>query len=231
MLIKNISVIGVGLLLGLASCGEKPVPEYRFTTEQLAWQPYHVGDVLRFGQAGSSKVRTYTVTEVNDRLETYSQGGNAPVYLGPPSNSRIQAIDVRVRRTDTLRYALTPISTPAKPDTIPYTGTESILNLNVIDRNSVVASVHWEIGFASTLPLNGLTDGTTPLDTTFFLPALRLGGISYGPAIRLANELPLSPLPISYSSPRARPTRLVYYAKGYGVVGFVEGSTLWYRLP
>lgn len=79
------------------------MPEYRFTAEQLAWQPYRVGDVLRFGQARSSKVRTFIVTEVNDRLETYSQSGNAPVYLGPPSKSRLQAIDVQVRRTDTLR--------------------------------------------------------------------------------------------------------------------------------
>lgn len=49
--------------------------------------------------------------------------------------------------------------------------------------------------------------------------------------VRLANFLPLSPLPIIYGIPRARPARLVYYAKGYGVVGFVEGGTLWYRLP
>jgi len=231
MLIKRISILGVGLLLGLTSCGDKPVPEYRFTTEQLAWQPYRLGDVLRFGQARSSKVRTFTVTEVNDRLETYSQGGNAPVYLGPPSKSRLQAIDVRVRRTDTLRYVLTSTSTLAKPDTIPYTGTDSVLSWNVIDKNSVVAYVDWDIGFGSVLPLNWLTDGTTPSDTTYFLPTLWLGGISYGPVVRLTNELSQFPLPIDYGRPRARPARLVYYAKGYGVVGFVEGGTLWYRLP
>lgn len=70
MLMKRVSVLGLGLLLGLASCTDKPVPEYRFTAEQLAWQPYRVGDVLRFGQARSNKVRTFIVTEVNDRLET-----------------------------------------------------------------------------------------------------------------------------------------------------------------
>ena len=233
MLHKLIPVAGAGLLLGLAlvSCSDRPVPEYRFTSEQLAWQPYRVGDVLRFGPARSSKVRTFTVTEVDDRLETHSQGGNAPVYLGPPSKSRTQAIDVRMRRTDTLRYVLSPTSTLAKPDTIPYMGTETLLGWNVFDEKRLSTQVYWEIGFSGTLPLNQLTDSTIPPDTTLFLPTLRLGGISYGPVVRLTNYLPLSPLPINYGRPRARPARLVYYAKGYGVVGFVEGSTLWYRLP
>lgn len=105
------------------------------------------------------------------------------------------------------------------------------MSLNVLDKESRLAQVYWEIGFSSTLPLNQLTNGTAPPDTTLFLPVLRLGGISYGPVVRLTNELSQFPLPTSYGIPRARPARLVYYAKGYGVVGFVEGGTLWYRLP
>lgn len=226
-------MVGAGLMLGLglASCADNPVPEYRFTTEQLAWQPYRVGDVLRFGQARSSKVRTFVVTELNDRLESYSQGGNAPVYLGPPSKSKGQAIDVLVRRTDTLRYVFTPTSTPARPDSIPYTGTTAVLSCYVFDARTVVAYVDWDIGFGSVLPLGELTDGTAPLDTMrlLLLPTLTLGGISYGPVVRLANQL--SPAAPTFGFPRARPARLVYYAKGHGVVGFVEGGVLWYRLP
>ena len=44
------------LMLAVAGCKKQETPEYRLSVEQLAWQPYHAGDVLRFGQAHSRKV-------------------------------------------------------------------------------------------------------------------------------------------------------------------------------
>ena len=73
-------------MLALVGC-EKETPEYRLTAEQLAWQPYHVGDVLRFGQARTSKVRTFTIKEVDDRTETLCNNCGGGINLGPGSSS------------------------------------------------------------------------------------------------------------------------------------------------
>lgn len=76
-----------GLLsIAFMGCSEKPPIESRLSAEALAWQPYRVGQIMRFGQAKTNKVRTFAITEVNDGFVEYSQGGNAPVYLEPVMN-------------------------------------------------------------------------------------------------------------------------------------------------
>lgn len=118
--------------------------------------------------------------------------------------------------------------TPARPDSIPFTGTTSLLSMGAIDVRSIYAYVGWDLGFGNMLPLDEVVGKQVLLDSTQqLLPTLRLGGIDYGPVFRLSNVL--RNLPNGF--PRTRPARLIYYAKGYGVVGFVEGSILWYRLP
>lgn len=220
--------LGLVFILLASGCSEEPVEEYKLSPELLAWQPYRAGDVLRFGQARSGKVRTFAIEEVDDRFESYSRGGNAPVYLGPPQRIRMQLVDVRVRRTDTLRYVRTAISTPTTPDSILFTSATALLSIGAIDNKSSFAYLNWDVGFSNTLALDQVVANQTPLDTTQrLLPTLRLGGIDYGPVLQVSNGL--QSLPAEFL--RTRPARRVYYAKGFGVVGFVEGSTLWYRLP
>lgn len=217
------------LLITLSGCKEKNPEEFRLTAEQLAWQPYRTGDVLRFGQAQSSKVRTFAITEVDNRFDTYSLGGSIPVYLGPRKRITVQSINVRARRTDTLRYVRTPTSTPTQPDSVPFTYPTTLLELAAghVDSDGY-AYVGWDIGFNNSLPLSQVLQGITPYDTTQqLLPMVRLGGIEYGPVLRISN--PSQTLLTGF--PRVQPARYIYYAKDYGVVGFAEGSTLWYRLP
>ena len=217
----------------LAGCGERKTVENRLSAEELAWQPYRAGQVLRFGQDKSSKVRTYVVGDVNDELMEYSRGGNAPVFLGLPTRYRIQTISVGAGRTDTVRYVRTSVSTIAKPDSGLYTGGYELLRFRAADDidSSPPAYLGWDIGFSSNFPLKEVAAGRVPADTAQqLLPALRLGGIEYGLVLRLANQL-ATPTGPYVSFPRNKPARRVYYAKGVGVVGFVEGTTLWYRLP
>jgi hypothetical protein len=219
--------------IALAGCAEKPAVESRLPAEALAWQPYQVGQVLRFGQAKTSQVRTFAVTTVSDKLTAYSQGGTSPVYLGPPTNYRTQMIIVTASRTDTVRYMRTAVSTAAKPDSVLYAGGTTLLSLQASDGRSsaLPAYVGWDIGFGSSFPLQEVLAGQAPADTAqLLLPSLRLGGVTYGPVLRLANQT-AAPTGPYVSFPRNKPARRLYYAKGVGVVGFVEGTTLWYRLP
>ncbi|MDO7887374.1 hypothetical protein [Hymenobacter cheonanensis] len=230
---KYYAAVAVGLAsAGLAGCKSQTI-ETRLPAEALAWQPYQAGQVLRFGQASTSQVRTYIIGDVHDELIQYSRGGNAPVYLGPPTKYRTQMITVSANRTDTVRYVRTGASTAAKPDSVLYTGGTTLLSLMAADDtgNSPPAYLGWDIGFECNFPLSEVVVGQAPADTAQqLLPTLRLGGVTYGPVLRLANQLapPTGPY---VSFPRNKPARRVYYAKGVGVVGFVEGSTLWYLLP
>lgn len=225
--------LSAALILLVSGCSKQPVRVAKLSPEQLAWQPYRTGDVLRFGQARSNKVRTFVVEEVQDRLEQYTIGGNAPALLGSPLRVQVQSIDVRVRRTDTLRYMLSPTSTPSRPDSIPDVYARSLLTMTADDgAQGSYAYVDWDFGFSSSLPLNEVLAGRLLPDTTqrlypTLLATLRLGGIDYGSVLRVPNAW--TALPAGY--PRNKPAQLVYYAKGFGVVGFIEGSTLWYRLP
>ncbi|MCR5889078.1 hypothetical protein LRS06_15135 [Hymenobacter sp. J193] len=209
--------------------------EYKLSAEQLAWQPYKAGDILRFGNARNSSIRTFTITNVDDQLHQYSLGGDAPVYLGPAKKVKYQTLDVYALRTDTLRYVHNPATSPTELDSLPYSYATTILSMKAnadegpsYGEGSTYTLVRWDIGFSNVLPLEQVGSGQQLSDTTHqLLPSLRLGGIDYGPVLRISNSQTSPPVEF----PRLRPARLVYYAKGYGVVGFVEGGTLWYRLP
>jgi hypothetical protein len=219
-------------LLLAAGCDKKETFEYRLSAEQLAWQPYHVGDVLRFGQARSSKVRTFAIRAIDDRMETYCNNCGGGINLGPGSSSTLQQIRVDVVRTDTVRYIPSPSSTPTRPDSIPLTQGDTLLEIGVDDNNGggpvvVQAQLHWDFGFYNYLPVQeAIASKAMPDTTARVLPSLQVGGSTYGPVIQLSNTP-------SYlgSLPRAKRARRLYYAKGVGVVAFLEGNTLWYRLP
>ncbi|WP_201983187.1 hypothetical protein [Hymenobacter rubidus] len=219
------------LLAGTTGC-RKEAPEYRLTAEQLAWQPYHTGDVLRFGQARSSKVRTFVIGEVDDRIITHSNGGGIPTILSLPTSSKLQQVRVDVRRTDTVRYERVFSSTSTKPDSIPITGASTLLEMGTDDNhgsgNAVVQSqLYWDFGFSNYLPIQEVVANQPLPDTTArVLPSLQVGGVTYGPVIQVSNS--------SYAGvplPRTKPVRRLYYARDVGVVAFLEGGTLWYRLP
>ncbi|WP_156109322.1 hypothetical protein [Hymenobacter sp. APR13] len=228
---KHTYLLPAFALLGLASgCAKEPAQEFKLSAEQLAWQPYRPGNILRFGQANSSKVRTFVIDDVEDKPEEYSLGGSAPVYLGPRKRVKSQSIEVRVRRTDTIRYSPTPTSTPTRPDSIPDTSAHSLLSISAGDIDQPgYAYLIWDYGFSSDLPYDDVIAGRPLSGFTLLLPMLRLGGIDYTSVLRIPNDPYLSGNPSGF--PRNKPARFVYYAKGFGVVGFEEGNALWYRLP
>lgn len=65
---------------------------------------------MRFGQAGNSRVCTYVVVEVNDRLEE----GYQPVWIAPVQGQLpiYQHITVKGYRTDSLSYVVASINSP-----------------------------------------------------------------------------------------------------------------------
>lgn len=218
-------------LLAMVGC-KKETPEYQLNAEQLAWQPYHVGDVLRFGQARTSKVRTFTITEIDDRMVTICNHCGGGINLGPGSSSKLQRVRVDVLRTDTVRYVRTSSNTTAHPDSIPLTRGATLLEMGVDDNDGdgpvvVQAQIYWDFGFYNFLPIQEVVANQALPDTAaHVLPSLRIGGLTYGTVIQLSNS--------SFTStplPRTKPIRRLYYARGVGVVGFIEGGTLWYRLP
>jgi hypothetical protein len=220
------------LMLAVVGCGKKETPEYRLSAEQLAWQPYHVGDVLRFGQARSNKVRTFTIRVIDDRMLTLCNHCGGGINLGPGSSSTLQRVRVDVLRTDTVRYVRSASSTPTRPDSIPLTQGDTLLDMGVDDNDGdgpvvVQARLYWDFGFENALPVQEAVAGKALPDTTArILPSLQVGGLTYGPVIQVSNSLYAAT-----SLPRTRPIRRLYYAKGVGVVAFLEGDTLWYRLP
>jgi hypothetical protein len=224
------TAVGCFLLFLAAGCGKKETPEYRLTAEQLAWQPYHVGDVLRFGQARSSKVRTFSIAEVADEIVTLCNCGGIPVLAGP-TPSKLQQIRVDVRRTDTLRYMPSLGSSPARPDSVPITSASTLLEMRLDDNHGsgkvvVQSKLFWDFGFYNYLPVQEVVANQALPDTSaHVLPSLQVGGITYGPVIQVTNN------PSTTRLPRTKPIRRLYYAKGVGVVAFLEGGTLWYRLP
>ena len=173
-------------------------------------------------------MRTFLITEIQDELVEYYQGGNAPVFLGPAKKVRVQTLDVRVRRTDTIRYTPTPTSTPTRPDSVPDTYARSLLSISAGDNiQPGYAYLEWDFGFSGNLPLDDVIASRPLANPTQLLPTLRLGSIEYESVLRVPNSLSGTP----YGFPRNKPAHFVYYAKGFGVVGFEEGNTLWYRLP
>lgn len=216
------------LLLLLSGCAKDPVQEFKLSAEQLAWQPYRTGNVLRFGQAGSGKVRTFVIDDVEDKLKEYSLGGIAPGVPWRAKRVKSQSIEVLVRRTDTIRYSPTPTSTPTRPDSIPDTYASSLLSISAGDLDQPgYTYLSWDFGFSNSLPIDEVIAGLPLGNSTQLLPTLRLGGIDYTSVLHIPNGRSGNPS----GFPRNKPARFVYYAKGFGVVGFEEGNTLWYRLP
>ncbi|MCB2407667.1 hypothetical protein [Hymenobacter lucidus] len=199
----------------LSGC-EKDPEEYRLSAEQLAWQPYHANDVLRFGHAKDGKVRTYRVTEVQDQMEKQNTGINWTPF---PSRELIaQQVKVLALRTDSTAQPQTVLNLE-----LYYDGSEAKVVL--------LAEVEWETFYpAARLPIDSVNAGVA-LGTTFtpgieFLPTITLGPATYSQVIRAQNQYPTATLP------GLKLVRQLYYAKNKGVVAFEEdGTGLWYRLP
>ncbi len=189
----------------LYGCEKAPAVEHKLSAEQLTWQPYRAGDILRFGHARDNKVRTYRITEVRDTTDSFSGifFGTRPIY---------QHIVVMAQRTDT-------VSRP-----------EQVLEINLAPITPsfiqpLWARVSWE-SCSTSLPIDKLNEGT-PLDTVDYKGIRLLQLATFGPTIH-AQVVHMTDY---YRGPGAQPAH-IYYARNKGVVAFKEGGTdLWYRLP
>jgi hypothetical protein len=213
----NRILLGMGLVLALSSCEKEPAVQYRLSREQLAWQGYRAGEVLRFGHSRDNRVRTYQITNVQDRMETRHvhvfgptlpfPGGNPPLY---------QQIIVFGQRTDTVDL----------PSRVLEIGLDPNLGSSA---PGLLAEAEWETLDNARLPLDEVNAGF-PLDTLWssarLLPSVTLGPVAYSQVIRVDNRRS------SGATSLGRATRRLYYARGRGVVAFEEaGNDLWYRLP
>ena len=207
--LKNLLLPGaLSGLLALTSCAKDPI-EHRLSADQLAWQPYRMNDVLRFGNGRSSQVRTYRITSLQDQMERQYTGTNFTPF--PSSKHDCQHLTALVQRTDSAAVVETAID----------------LELSYYDELTLRAAAGWDNCYPAPLPLDEINQGL-PIDTlrypgTALLPTFKSGPATYGPVIRITYRYP--------TTVPNKPTRQLYCAKGYGVVGFVEGTTLWYRLP
>lgn len=198
-------------------------PTYRLTPAELAWQGYQPGQELRFGRAGTTKIRTFRVLEVQDKLETHANNG--ALVSG---HETYQTITVLGQRTDSVSYNLR-----SKTDSIP--AIDTLLKLYKYPGSSTSgadtrAEIEWAYTLRHTLPLADATAGQPSQDLAVdLLPQVVLGGITYGPTLRVTSSLTAN----NFSYNRGlRVVRRVYYAQGKGVVGYEEeGTGLWYRLP
>lgn len=202
------------LVLLLSGCAKEPAQEYKLSAEQLAWQPYRTGDVLRFGHDKSSKVRTYRIIEVQDRMEKQYVGG--AILPFPRKQAPLcQEILVRVQRTDSIGGPQLAL--------IMQLSYESGYGLQLR------TDVYWEPMTTGELPIDSINARQsipTGYPSLALLPSLQLGPAAYTQVIDSRNPYP-NPNPVGF-----KPINRLYYARGKGVVGFEEnGSDLWYRLP
>lgn len=209
---RLLAALALGASCCLAACslqGDAPAPEYRLTPAQLAWQPYHEGQVLRFGNARTTVVRTYAVSKLTDRMVM------AYCSVCFSEQPKYQEIRVQMQRMDTASVSF------------------DVLNLQLYrvrasgsDTPVLYATAGWTSHGTPSLPLAQLDSGQ-PLDSTQYfrvklLPSLTLGATTYGQVLR-------SP---SLVAPRAGLVTALYFTKALGVVGYEEvGTGLWYRLP
>lgn len=206
----NKLIISGGLVL--AGCAGPP-EEYRLTSQQLAWQPYQAGQVLRFAQRPGGPVRTYRIANVDDQLVKQSQGIN--FTLLPRSDILCQQVAVTAQRLDTT----------AQPTTV----LDFALNYYAGDI-TFRPTAGWD-GFNAydSLPIDSVNKGVA-FDSLRYtgirlLQTAAFGGITYGPVLRIL-------IFSSSATPVKGALRVLYYAKGAGVVAFEEvGRGLWYRLP
>ncbi len=199
-------------LLFVASCAPS-VEEYRLTSQQLAWQGYQLGQELRFAQHTGGPVRTYRITDVEDRMERQYTGLN----LTPFASRKIdcQHIIVSAQRMDT---------TMGKTTVLDFELSYTPVSLGL------QAAVGWgNVGASREIPVDSVNKGVA-FDSLQYQGARLLkmavfGGTSYGPVLRF------SPF-AGFATPANGSLQTLYYAKSLGVVAFVEvGRGLWYRLP
>lgn len=216
--------------VALSSCNKsnEPGPAYYLTTEELAWQGYQLGQQLRFGQAGSSRVRTYAVVEVIDRLEE----GYQPVWIASVQGQlpTYQHITVKGYRTDSASYVVASINSPK--DSVREVDT--FLDLQKYAPNhdpakqALLSRVGWGTVFTADPQLQAVTTGQSLAanGNVTMLPTFAVGGITYGPTLQIVRGYKVSP------GPKQQVTNQIWFAKGRGVVAFEEqASGLWYRLP
>lgn len=204
------SFLAATILFTVTSCARKE--EYRLIEEQLAWQGYRIGQELRFGHAQDGQVRTYQVTDVQDRMESQYTGYTVSLFVAPDIDC--QQINVTVQRTDSVFRPQTALK----------------LGLHYDEANDTLkleAQTDWEAAYSVYLPIDSLSQGA-PIDTlNYYYRSARLltsatfGTVTYSQVIHVK--------PYQHGS---RAIQNLYYAKGKGVVAFEEkGSGLWYRLP
>ncbi|MDO7877178.1 hypothetical protein Q5H93_20700 [Hymenobacter sp. ASUV-10] len=211
----------IGAIL-LDSC-DVPGPQYRLSAEQLAWQPYRIGEVLRFGHAQDGRVRSYRIASVDSRMD----GARGVYFSGRPGYERIT---VKTQRLDTTFYYYN--SAPGQPlDSALFQTMALDLYLYAPEGGTpqLQAQYGWDYSvFSRSLPLDSAIAGATwNYPTLRILPSVTLGGIDYAQTIWQALDYGNQ-----QSSRRYKLIRQLYYAKGKGVVAFEEdGTGLWYRLP
>lgn len=197
---------------GLAACSAEPSLQYHLTPEQLAWQGYQAGQVLRFGNRRTAAVRTYQVVQVNDELIDGGKSGSLLPWA-PKAAYRFQSICALLQRTDTASQQFTAVQ--LSPNLI-----------GVGDPSRASCLVNWPgLPIEAVLPVDELNQGV-PLDTLQYgavvLPAATFGPATYAQVVQLTRR--------HYQG--SGPGMTIYYAKGQGVVAFAEQKTgLWYRLP
>jgi hypothetical protein len=207
--------VASAVLLGLSSCSKDPV-RYRLSKDQLAWQGYQEGEVLRFGHDRDSKVRTYRVTGVEDRMVSQSSGTGWS-FFGSDNSPQYQRLTVMVQRTDSASEALWAFDLE--------------LNYDADKQVKLDASAQWGPLLYGLLPLDELNQGVTPDPVAFpateLLPSATFGASTYAQVIHITNQYPYGPQLPGFLS-----TCHFYYAKGKGVVAYEsDGSGQWYRLP
>lgn len=217
------------LWLAVAACVsscESPGPQYRFSDEQRAWQPYRLGEELRFGHAQDGRVRSYRITAVDSRMKESRYvgphiGGERPSY---------EEVTVMAERTDTTFYYYRGAPGQAL-DSALFQTTALVMSLYMPEGSAprLQARCGWDYGaYGQSLPLDSAIAGAVlNYPTLKILPSVTLGGITYGPTIwQTLNH------GSQQSTRRYKLIRQLYYARDKGVVAFEEdGSGLWYRLP
>ncbi|MDJ0365113.1 hypothetical protein QMK33_08105 [Hymenobacter sp. H14-R3] len=196
----------------LVGCTNSP-EEYRLTSKQLAWQSYQAGQVLRFAQRPAGPVRTYRITGVEDHLERQPTGINFTIL--PSRKIDCQHVTVTAQRTDT-----TALETMVLDFRLSYYAG----NINFRP------AIGWQgVEASREMPIDSVNKGAA-FDSLQYpgvqsLKTISLGGTTYAPVLRI------SPFALP-ATPANGTLRMLYYAKGAGVVAFEEvGIGLWYRLP
>ena len=223
---KSYAYGGLLAVAGWLSSCESPGPQYRFSDEQRTWQPYHMGDVLRFGHAQDSRVRTYRIVHVDNHMQEARDFG---ISLGK-GRPDYEEVIVRAERTDTtLYYYRGATGQPLDSILFQTVALDMSLYSPTGGMPMLRANCGWDYSaYSRSLPLDSAIAGAQ-LDypTLKILPQVTLGGIHYGQTIWQTLDYGSQ-----QSTRRYKLIRQLYYAREKGIVAFEEdGTGLWYRLP